>query len=611
MSSFNSNYDLIEQYVTNTISGSVINPLKASEQCTLINTKKTSYYIHTYDPTKMLTMLRLQKFNIDDMVLDKFVSEIHYNCCNVISISLYFTKCADDTMEKYLYSIYRSIKNVERNLPDWIVRVYLDISVYECINEKEKSSLIRQTFMEIINNRNVEVYTYNCSSFNDKTISIARTRTLRFLPLSDNDVNLCVIREADGVVSNLDCHNIKIFAMSDDKLFYLPNIIDHYRLIDDEYTSSVFGSYSKWLRYYKLIFEYDYFLNHQNICDLLAGIFSVKLKLKRDYYLLNVQILSDKINNFLLKINNNDKELHQLTILMNSFISTQFESDNDVTYNVFAITFNVGFDEILLLHIFKELISINKYSDGQNTNIVSYNQTQIETCLQLMFGPNIETVILDIPTTSTTIIEYLTNIHDALKKNNIISNNELILPRFNNSLYISGYRTIPNHDYNSSYLLYLIDSLLITIIYPTILNIIVTIPNNITFNFNTKYNMLVLLNKPYSRNYDIFYDMVYYLPNDKTLYVQNKDIYSKEIYDYKKSDIYSKETNNTIPNKSLFAYVENLISQSPSQSPSQSTKQPTRQSTKEQTGDKYNIINTNYYQKYQKYKMKYLKLKNN
>ena len=37
----------------------------------------------------------------------------------------------------------------------------------------------------------------------------------------DPDVNLSIIREADGIVSNLDCHNISLYENDNNLLFYI------------------------------------------------------------------------------------------------------------------------------------------------------------------------------------------------------------------------------------------------------------------------------------------------------------------------------------------------------------------------------------------------------
>ena len=272
------------------------NPLNNIEKCKLLNNKKKDLYTHTYDPQEILKILK-EKLNISDEVLDRFVKEKKEKCCNVIAISLYFTNCGSSTLEKYLNSIYRSVINVQRNLKDWVVRVYFDKSVYNCIIEETTTREIQETFRQIIESSNVEVYTYICPSFENKMIPIARTRTLRFIPMIDEEVNICVVREADGIVSNLDCHNIKIFSNSD-KIFYLPVVVKDYNNLTLE-DDILFSSYSLCLQLYKVIFEQDFFISHQNLYDLLAGTFGVKLKIKRDYYELKIIELQRKIKNFL------------------------------------------------------------------------------------------------------------------------------------------------------------------------------------------------------------------------------------------------------------------------------------------------------------------------
>ena len=85
------------------------NPMNQYEKCILINTKKTRYYTHTYDPTNVLRYIR--SLNVNDEALLKFDDKIRYNCCNVISISLYFTELVNSqVMKKYLFSINQTIK---------------------------------------------------------------------------------------------------------------------------------------------------------------------------------------------------------------------------------------------------------------------------------------------------------------------------------------------------------------------------------------------------------------------------------------------------------------------------------------------------------------------
>jgi hypothetical protein len=233
----------------------VTNPLKDDETCRLLSKRADPmYYTHTYDPTAMLAKVR-GELGLSEEVLGRFDGIRRERCCNIISITLYVTEryCTLKILQKYLYSIHRSVKNVLKKLPGWIVRVYFDTSVEECVTKAEFGEF-NDIFNAIKSSPNVEVYTYDCPSFKkgasgeDSQIPIARTRTLRFLPLSDPEVNLCVVREADGVVSNLDCHNIKMYASNPNILFYLPKVLDYD--ID-----SKFDSYSYWLQIYKIMFE--------------------------------------------------------------------------------------------------------------------------------------------------------------------------------------------------------------------------------------------------------------------------------------------------------------------------------------------------------------------
>jgi hypothetical protein len=74
----------------------------------------------------------------------------------------------------------------------------------------------------------------------------------------DPTVNLYVIREADGFVSNLDCHNIKVFA-NNNKLFYIsPFMSDGSRILDNGKIKD--DSYAPYLNLYRIIFENGFFL---------------------------------------------------------------------------------------------------------------------------------------------------------------------------------------------------------------------------------------------------------------------------------------------------------------------------------------------------------------
>ena len=366
----------------------VENPLKDGETCRLLsNRADPKYYTHTYDPGAMIAKVR-DGLQLSEEVLSRFDNVIRRGCCNVIAITLYVTEryCTLAILQKYLYSIHRSVKNVLKKLPDWIVRVYFDTSVEECVT-KEEFKEFNEIFNAIKSSPNVEVYTYDCPSFKkgasgeESQIPIARTRTLRFLPLSDPEVNFCLVREADGIVSNLDCHNIKMYASNPNILFYLPLCSEVYNLMTNNANLTHFGSYSPWLRLYKLMFAYDYFKELQNLYDLLAGAFCCKLKLKKDYYQATVKSLQGKIDMFYPKLaaeppfmRDTGQIWSEETKSIRNFIMTKpVEVLNQLA---------IGFDEILLLEMFKELIcvkiilSVDPYS-GSKFDTVSTTRSNI------------------------------------------------------------------------------------------------------------------------------------------------------------------------------------------------------------------------------------------
>ena len=165
------------------------------------------------------------------------------------------------------------------------------------ITKKKKYAYTANELIEnIINSENVEIYTFDCPSFYQENYTYSNNRSFRFLPLLDTieqdegddqlyGVNLSITREADGIVSNLDCLNIKSFQLSN-KIFYTPIFFTH------DINSVRYKSYSLWLTFYKLMHK-EFFSKYNNIYDILAGIFACSLKIKENIYYLHAEKLSD------------------------------------------------------------------------------------------------------------------------------------------------------------------------------------------------------------------------------------------------------------------------------------------------------------------------------
>ncbi len=384
----------------------VDNPIThKNNNCVLLTTKKERFYVHTFEPAAIYNKLKYE-LNICSDVLSRFDFTRRTHCCNVISITLYFKGCNEENMIKYLNSIYRTVKNTHKKLTDWVVRLYLDDSVYKCIDEissipTENRSNIKNKILYAFNiikdSENVEIYTFIC----DTTIESEKTRTYRYLVLSDPEVNICAIREADGFVNNVECHNLKMFANSD-KLFYLPPIIASELIsYDGKNTTALVGySYSYWLQLYKYIFQKDYFFHYQNIYDLLAGLFTTKLKIKQDYYYRKISELHEMFNKFQnstlaeKKATYSDYDLKILLFpttmprvygsLHNLFDT--FER-SDFFYSLYG-ALNTGFDEILLLDLFKEVISVSS-TKRQDNMFIFEDQYILDKFKSLFYAYNI------------------------------------------------------------------------------------------------------------------------------------------------------------------------------------------------------------------------------
>ena len=490
----------------------VANPITFTpDNCKLLTTKKESYYNHTYEPKPFLDILRSQ-LNISTDILSRFEDRRRENCCNVISITLYNKDCTfAEFLLKYLKSINRTVKNVDKKLKDWIVRLYLDKSVYECINnisESLKTSTLddgelrsRRNCLDLFNNiirsPNVEVYTFIC---NDE-VNLDKTRTYRYLVLIDPEVNISAIREADGYINNLECHNLKMFQKARDKLFYTPPAINRANLIEGE-QFTIFHSYSSWLQFHKNILNRKYFSTNQNIYDLLAGLFTCKLKIKPQFYYDTARSLHTQIDAFNTPSMNDDIRstyigkadipLRNELVIINLFDSIlksydefirYLERDTESFQEIIKIL-NIGFDEILLLEIFKEVISFSfSYNFKEYEHSITPYTTKIEQLKNLFFAYNIKNYKLNDSTLGQLIAE--------LKRDGIIES----------SFTLDGHLDLKMSSYSHAF----IDSIILK-------NIIGNVPFNIT-NGVDKYSqpssLLSELNNYYNPEYDRSYDEDY------------------------------------------------------------------------------------------------------
>lgn len=485
------------------------NPVLPNEQCKLINKKKEKYYIHTYDPSNLEKLMK-ENQNLFPEMYDTFDFTVRKNCCNCVSISIYYVSKKDDEFNNpnkfinYIGSIRRTVMNVKKNLPDWLVRIYMDESVYMLYNKmeesisnlKEKEPLFKKSikyYNDIINADNVEIYTYLCPKILSGDIRISRTRTFRFLPFCDPEVNVAISREADGFVTNLDCHNIRYFEKSKDKYLYILSIGLPTNLKDTKPYN--FFSYSDWLNIYKLVMNKKYFEKKQNLMDLLAGATGLKLKIKLSKYNEVANSIQQKINDI---INKNEKSEYY-----NNYnnIKDLANQNYDLLLKIFRVLrdndiLNIGFDEMLLLELLKDLISVkykikkDSHSIAGIINRIEYDNQDYEIIKNFILAPEFMT------TYKYDSVEGLDILKDLISKKIINYNVEEISKEYNYKLNLIKDQCSFNLNLCD---LYIIDSFLVAN------KILTNQPFNVTiFLYQAGWrdvenvSLLYLLNVPYS-----------------------------------------------------------------------------------------------------------------
>ena len=334
----------------------VDHPFKSDNKCYLLTKnndidKTKKYYVHTYDTTKLFSKIRAF-LNMDDKFKTDYIEKIEQianvdkvsDCCNCVAFVLYKTfDVSDDLYEtvrkiaSYLYSLFISTNNITKYLDTFISRIYLDMSVFHTINKlnemitnnhnimDESSMSYVKAFMthitQIINyffdTDNIEVYTYLCPDF-DK--DFAKLRSLRFMILTDEKVNIKIIREADGYVTCIDCMNIKNMIV-ENNAFMIYDLNDKMKTNVLSYNDDIKSNehiysipYSIWLSL-RMLYD-DFFDNNLRLFDIYAGLFGTSLQIKKKSYNDAVQ----KINNFIDQIETIEKDKLLIDYAYNKFV---------------------------------------------------------------------------------------------------------------------------------------------------------------------------------------------------------------------------------------------------------------------------------------------------
>jgi hypothetical protein len=415
-------------------------------ECQILNTRKDDKYIHSYNidsiVQKIQSLTSVLPSDYYNNFMDLFDVTPRDNCCNCISIVLYSTN-QPYRLSMYLPNILISLKNIEKYLPNWILRLYLDRSVFELIYKEEynqdgtKKSCdkflmddmnfnlgceYRKILNKIFQHPNCEVYLSLCSNIIKKRFKMESLRSQRFYGFFDTSVNINACREADGIISVFDCHNLKTMETNDVIFHMYPfnrkhgykyfaidgnNLVvnlddnpDFYNQINNITLKSgeIKGItpsnivhdtiYSDWHYYYKKyktiydIYKNDtevktinyvpYYQTFTILMPILAGLFALRCKLKQEIYTKCVLSLRrfidiDFVNMFGINGLTNDEE----TI------------DYDKIHNKLLI----GYDELVLMTLFEPIFGTT-YEKVDN-KIVLYNAIHILDMIGLSI-PNAE-----------------------------------------------------------------------------------------------------------------------------------------------------------------------------------------------------------------------------
>lgn len=375
------------------------NPLNLDETCKLLTNKKLEYYIYDYNPQRIID--KLIKINTKESItylnnLEKtFDLTKRTNCCNCVSVVLYSTNPLS-LISNYLQGLNITIENVTENLPEFLIRVYLDPSVFEQMEKYQYEIDDQQTMklyengMNILNKLitypNIEIYSYFCQSLIENPIK-GRLRSFRFLSFVDPEVNCCCLRDSDSFVSKLDCHNLKSF-LNYDTIFYCVPQYNTGRLPGEK----IMTSYAWWLVRYKKVIDRKFFLKKTNLMDLKAGMLTTKLQVKRDVYNKMLKKVEREVENDIEGIYKDSKDIkgHQKS----------------------KLNFNY-FDEIFLLNLFRNQICVSYKSE--KGFVTDYNMKEASIVTRLINFINIKTYYVNSLNVKSII--------NSLKRENVIKKN--------------------------------------------------------------------------------------------------------------------------------------------------------------------------------------------
>ena len=361
------------------------------------------------------------------------------NCCNCISIILYFQDWYEGNelnrlLNVYLYSMKKSLDVVSNNLENFIIRYYIHTSVFDILKIKEDDDFEKmkiktdcnEILLYLFKHEQCEIFIYSCEKiigdFDDTRLS--RIRIFRFL---HDDINILISREADGIVSISDCNNIKLFMEDRKKILMSYEYAESFQLGD----SNINRRYHGTLRSFNNLEDYAYEIKSekQQYVDFLAGTLAIKIKINPEY-IFDIVKEFNKIYVLYCLLRISKKHIHTLKSILEKID--------------YYDGFNQSFDEIILNNLLKPINTIDILSTYGVLISKKYLLFIPNDRLRINYTNKNENEIIEVNLKDVTVpSEFVLQFADSILKNkntNLYSNLPILLInkscRFeNNNMY--------------------------------------------------------------------------------------------------------------------------------------------------------------------------------
>jgi hypothetical protein len=277
----------------------------------------------------------------DKITEHNFEFSVCDNYANCISYTLYLIDTFSAKHAMYLKCIKLSLDRIKKELPNVLVRIYFYMAPNFIIDEKHQNdiNLIKEY-------TNVEFYEIFIDPVFASAPIIHSIRAFRLLPMCDNTINACLMKDIDSLITSVECFNYNKFIASQ-HVMYIINT--HYSI-----KYSFESPWSTFVYFYPL---YDVY-RHMPTEEKIKKFFLTKTE---DNYYPNDIILLGLFGT----------KLHFSTSILQKACDLLYLID---LQNYFPYSKTVFLDEFIANNIYSPLFmypSINRKCNSQSTCIIN------------------------------------------------------------------------------------------------------------------------------------------------------------------------------------------------------------------------------------------------